>query len=149
MLETTRSLIDKTVQNALDLAKSANSAFRSHDDVAVPIVGGMFGHVQKGRLVSFGLEPVGDVVVDRTRKVFDLDDGSPGHLLWGRIAAVAGGADRSCVDGCRCRDRGGRRSPSGVRHRRCLTARASLTGLTLRRARLVRSADFARPAGPP
>ncbi|MFI5044230.1 MAG: hypothetical protein ACHQDC_05515 [Acidimicrobiales bacterium] len=92
MLETTRSLIDKTVQNALDLAKSANSAFRSHDDVAVPIVGGMFGHVQKGRLVSFGLEPVGDVVVDRTRKVFDLDDGSPGHLLWGRIAAVAGGA---------------------------------------------------------
>src|SRR6476646_3084331 len=92
MLETTRSPIDKTVQNALDLAKSANSAFRSHDDVAVPLPGGMFGHVQRGRLVSFGLEPVGDVLIETGRKVTDLDGGTRGHLLWGRIAAVAGGA---------------------------------------------------------
>ena len=92
MLETTRALIDKTVQNTLDLAKSANSAFRSHDDVAVTLPGGLFGHVQRGRLVGFGLEPVGDVLVESTHKVSDLDGGNRGHLLWGRIAAVAGGA---------------------------------------------------------
>ena len=92
MLATTKALLESTVQNALDLAKSANSAFRSHDDVAVSIPGGMFGHVRNGRLVGFGLEPVGDVLVERTRKVIDLPDGVPGHLLWGRIVAVAGGA---------------------------------------------------------
>lgn len=91
MLGTTKEMLDKTVQQALDLAKSANSAFRTHDDVAVALPGGMFGHVHKGRLVGFGLEPVGDVVVDSNRKVEDLLDGARGHVLWGRVAAVAGG----------------------------------------------------------
>lgn len=92
MLATTKAVIETTVQQALDLAKAANSAFRTHDDVAVALPGGLFGHVRNGRLVGFGLEPVGDVVVDRERKVTDLLDGAKGHLLWGRIAAVAGGA---------------------------------------------------------
>lgn len=92
MLETTKNLLDATVQQALDLAKSANSAFRTHDDVAVALPGGMFGHVHKGRLVGFGLEPVGDVVVDSNRRVQELVDGTRGHVLWGRVAAVAGGA---------------------------------------------------------
>lgn len=92
MLATTKSLVETTVQQALDLAKAANSAFRSHDDVAVALPGGLFGHVHNGRLVGFGLEPVGDVLVDEQRHVTDLPDGGPGHLLWGRIAAVAGGA---------------------------------------------------------
>lgn len=92
MLATTKAVIESTVQQALDLAKAANSAFRSHDDVSVAIPGGMWGHVRNGRLVGFGLEPVGDVVVDRERKVTDLLDGTKGHLMWGRIAAVAGGA---------------------------------------------------------
>lgn len=92
MLETTKNILDATVQQALDLAKSANSAFRSHDDVAVALPGGMYGHVHKGRLVGFGLEPVGDVVVTSDRRVEDLLDGDSGHFLWGRAAAIAGGA---------------------------------------------------------
>lgn len=92
MLQTTKSVLDATVQQALDLAKAANSAFRAHDDVAVSLPGGMFGHVRKGRLVGFGLEPVGDVVVDAERRVEDLPDGDGGHFLWGRVAAIAGGA---------------------------------------------------------
>jgi hypothetical protein len=90
MIETTKALLDSTINQALELAKSANSAFRTHDDVAVALPGGLFGHVRNGRLVGFGLEPVGDVYVDEERHVTDLPDGGPGHLLWGRIAAVAG-----------------------------------------------------------
>jgi len=92
MIQTTKSIVETTVNHALELAKSANSAFRTHDDVAVALPGGLFGHVRRGRLVGFGLEPVGDVYVDEDRHVTDLPDGGPGHLLWGRIAAVAGGA---------------------------------------------------------
>lgn len=92
MLSTTKNVLDATVKQALDLAKAANSAFRAHDDVAVSLPGGMFGHVHKGRLVGFGLEPVGDVVVDSERRVEDLLDGDGGHFLWGRVAAIAGGA---------------------------------------------------------
>ena len=85
-------MLERTVQNAIEMAKSANSAFRRHDDVAVALPGGMFGHVHKGQLVSFGLEPIGDVLVDSQRRVSDLIDGDKGQLLWGRVAAVAGGA---------------------------------------------------------
>lgn len=92
MIEKTKNLLEATIQQSLDLAKAADSAFRTHDDVAVALPGGMFGHVHKGRLVGFGLEPVGDVVVDSDRHVEDLMDGERGHLLWGRVAAVAGGA---------------------------------------------------------
>ncbi|MBS1837567.1 MAG: hypothetical protein JST64_07705 [Actinobacteria bacterium] len=92
MIQTTKSVLENTINQALELAKSANSAFRTHDDVAVALPGGLFGHVRHGRLVGFGLEPVGDVYVDEERHVTDLPDGGPGHLLWGRIAAVAGGA---------------------------------------------------------
>ncbi len=89
---TMTNVLERTVQNALDLARSADSPFRRHDDVAVAMPGGMFGHVHKGKLVSFGLEPVGDVLVDSQRKVSDLLDGDKGKVLWGRVAAVAGGA---------------------------------------------------------
>lgn len=92
MIETTRNALQNTINQAVERAKSANSAFRSHDDVAVALPGGLFGHVRNGRLVSFGLEPVGDVFVDSDDHVTDLPDGGSGHLLWGRIAAVAGGA---------------------------------------------------------
>ncbi len=92
MIKTTKAIVESTVQQALELAKSANTAFRTHDDVAVALPGGLFGHVRNGRLVGFGLEPVGDVYVDQERRVSDLPDGGSGHLLWGRIAAVAGGA---------------------------------------------------------
>lgn len=84
--------ISTTIQNALDLARSANTAFRAHDDVAVSMPGGMFGHVRNGKLVGFGLEPIGDVLVDSQRKVSSLVDGSKGRVLWGRVAAVAGGS---------------------------------------------------------
>ena len=87
----TASVLERTVQNALDLARSADSPFRRHDDIAVAMPGGMFGHVHKGQLVSFGLEPVGDVLVDSQRRVSDLLDGAKGKVLWGRVAAVAGG----------------------------------------------------------
>jgi hypothetical protein len=92
MIKTTKALVESTVQQALERAKAANSAFRTHEDVAVALPGGLFGHVRNGRLVGFGLEPVGDVYVDEERHVTDLPDGGPGQLLWGRIAAVAGGA---------------------------------------------------------
>jgi hypothetical protein len=92
MLNTTKNMLEKTVQQAQELAKTANSAFRTHDDVAVTLPGGMYGHVHKGRLVGFGLEPVGDVVVDSNHHVEGLIDGDKGHVLWGRVAAVAGGA---------------------------------------------------------
>jgi len=92
MLETTKNILESTVQQAVDLAKSANSAFRSHDDVAVTLPGGLYGHVHKGRLIGFGLEPVGDVLVDSNHRVERLVDDYRGHLLWGRVAAVAGGA---------------------------------------------------------
>lgn len=91
MIEKTKSLLEATIQQSLDLAKSANSAFRTHDDVAVALPGGMYGHVHKGRLVGFGLEPVGDVVVDSDHRVEDLLDGDSGHFMWGRVAAIAGG----------------------------------------------------------
>ena len=83
--------VERTIQNAVDLAKSANGMFRSHDDVAVALPGGMFGHVRNGKLIGFGLEPIGEVLVDSHRKVSGLIDGSKGHVLWGRVAAVAGG----------------------------------------------------------
>ena len=83
---------ERTVMNALELAQSANSVFRRHDDVAVALPGGMFGHVHKGKLVGFGLEPIGDVLVDSQRKVVDLIDGGKGKVVWGRVAAVAGGS---------------------------------------------------------
>jgi hypothetical protein len=92
MLGNTKDLLDRTVQQAQELAKSANSLFRGHDDVAVALPGGLFGHVHKGRLVGFGLEPVGDVMVDSAHHVEVLDDGERGHVMWGRVAAVAGGA---------------------------------------------------------
>lgn len=92
MLTTTKEVLEKTVQQALDLAKSANTAFRSHEDVAVALPGGLFGHVRNGRLVGFGLEPVGDVYVDSERHVNDLPDGGKGDLMWNRVVAVAGGA---------------------------------------------------------
>ena len=88
---TMTNVLERTVQNALDLARSADSPFRRHDDVAVAMPGGMFGHVHKGKLVSFGLEPIGDVLVDSQRRVTDLIDGDKGQLLWGRVVAVAGG----------------------------------------------------------
>ncbi|MHB1137638.1 MAG: hypothetical protein ACYC2O_01695 [Microthrixaceae bacterium] len=91
-LTTTSAALERTVKNAIDLAKSANGLFRTHDDVAVALPGGMFGHVRNGKLVSFGLEPIGDVVVDSQRKVSNLIDGSKGRVLWGRVAAVAGGS---------------------------------------------------------
>lgn len=84
--------LERTVQNAIDLARSANGPFRRHDDVAVALPGGLYGHVHKGKLVSFGLEPIGDVLVDSQRRVTDLLDGSKGRVLWGRVAAVAGGS---------------------------------------------------------
>ena len=84
--------VTTAVQNAVELARSANSAFRAHDDVAVAMPGGMFGHVRDGKLVGFGLEPIGDVLVDSQRRVTNLIDGSSGRLLWGRIAAIAGGS---------------------------------------------------------
>lgn len=92
MLSTTREALERTVQQAVELAKAADTAFRSHEDVAVALPGGLFGHVRKGRLVGFGLEPVGDVYVDRERHVTDLPDGGKGHLMWNRVVAVAGGA---------------------------------------------------------
>ncbi len=91
-LTTTSAALERTVKNAIDLAKSANGLFRTHDDVAVALPGGMFGHVRNGKLIGFGLEPIGDVVVDSQRKVSNLLDGSKGRVLWGRGAAVAGGA---------------------------------------------------------
>ena len=92
MIETTKTAVQSTINQALERAKAANSAFRTHDDVAVALPGGLFGHVRNGRLVSFGLEPVGDVYVDQQDRVSDLPDGGSGHFLWGRVAAVAGGA---------------------------------------------------------
>ena len=114
MIETTRNILEATVQQALDLAKSANSAFRIHDDVAVALPGGMYGHVHKGRLVGFGLEPVGDVVVEQDRRVDDLLDGASGHFLWGRVAAIAGGAAAavSTVAGVTAAVLRGRRQPA-------------------------------------
>jgi len=91
-LSTTSATLERTIKNAIDLAKSANGMFRTHDDVAVAIPGGMFGHVRNGRFVSFGLEPIGDVLVDSQRKVSGLLDGDKGRVLWGRVAAVAGGS---------------------------------------------------------
>lgn len=91
-ISSANAVLERTVQNALDMAKSANSAFRRHDDVAVALPGGLFGHVHNGKLVSFGLEPIGDVLVDSQRRVSDLIDGDRGQLLWGRVVAVAGGA---------------------------------------------------------
>ena len=91
-LTTTSAALERTVKNAIDLAKSANGLFRTHDDVAVALPGGMFGHVRNGKLIGFGLEPIGDVVVDSQRKVSNLLDGSKGRVLWGRVAAGAGGA---------------------------------------------------------
>lgn len=91
-LSSASAALERTVQNAIDMAKSANGVFRTHDDVAVALPGGMFGHVRKGKLVSFGLEPIGDVVVDSQRKVIDLVDGTKGRVMWGRVAAVAGGS---------------------------------------------------------
>lgn len=79
-------------QNAVELARSANSVFRAHDDVAVAMPGGMFGHVRDGKLVGFGLEPIGDVLVDSQRQVSRLLDGTRGRVLWGRVAAIAGGS---------------------------------------------------------
>lgn len=64
MIQNTKTLVENTINQAIERAKSANSAFRTHDDVAVELPGGMFGHVRNGRLISFGLEPVGDVFVD-------------------------------------------------------------------------------------
>ena len=91
-LTSTSATLERTIKNAIDLAKSANGLFRTHDDVAVALPGGMFGHVRNGKLLSFGLEPIGDVVVDSQRKVSGLIDGSKGRVLWGRVAAVAGGS---------------------------------------------------------
>jgi hypothetical protein len=91
-LTTTSAALERTIKNAIELAKSANGVFRTHDDVAVALPGGMFGHVRNGKLVSFGLEPIGDVLVDSQRKVSGLLDGTNGRVLWGRVAAVAGGS---------------------------------------------------------
>lgn len=91
-LTTTSATLERTIKNAIEMAKSANGIFRTHDDVAVAIPGGMFGHVRNGKLVGFGLEPIGDVVVDSQRKVSGLIDGSKGRVLWGRVAAVVGGS---------------------------------------------------------
>lgn len=91
-LSTAGAALERTVQNAIDLARSANSPFRRHDDVAVVLPGGLYGHVHKGKLVSFGLEPIGDVLVDSQRRVVGLLDGDKGRVMWGRVAAVAGGS---------------------------------------------------------
>jgi|GEM_PF-820931 len=90
-ISTTSAGLERTVKNAVDLAKSANGLFRSHEDVAVTLPGGMFGHVRNGKLIGFGLEPIGEVLVDSHRKVTGLLDGDKGRVLWGRVAAVAGG----------------------------------------------------------
>ena len=92
LTDTISDAVATAVQNAVDLARSANSAFRAHDDVAVAMPGGLYGHVRDGKLVGFGLEPIGDVLVDSQRRVTDLLDGSPGRVLWGRVAAIAGGS---------------------------------------------------------
>jgi hypothetical protein len=91
VITATSAGLERTIQNAVDLAKSANGMFRSHQDVAVALPGGMFGHVRNGKLIGFGLEPIGEVLVDSHRKVTGLLDGDKGRVLWGRVAAVAGG----------------------------------------------------------
>jgi hypothetical protein len=92
MTGTLSEAVSAAMQNAVELARSANSAFRTHDDVAVAMPGGMFGHVRNGKLVGFGLEPIGDVLVDSQRRVSVLIDGSGGRFLWGRVVAIAGGS---------------------------------------------------------
>jgi hypothetical protein len=92
MTGTLSEAVSAAMQNAVELARSANSAFRTHDDVAVAMPGGMFGHVRNGKLVGFGLEPIGDVLVDSQRRVSELIDGSGGRFLWGRVVAIAGGS---------------------------------------------------------
>jgi hypothetical protein len=92
MTSTLSEAVSAAMQNAVELARSANSAFRTHDDVAVAMPGGMFGHVRNGKLVGFGLEPIGDVLVDSQRRVSVLIDGSGGRFLWGRVVAIAGGS---------------------------------------------------------
>lgn len=92
LTDTFSEAVSTAVQNALELARSANSAFRVHDDVAVAMPGGMFGHVRNGKLVGFGLEPIGEVLVDSQRHVSKLIDGAPGRVMWGRVAAIAGGS---------------------------------------------------------
>ncbi len=91
-LSSSSATLERTITQAIEMARTANTPFRTHDDVAVVLPGGLFGHVHKGRLVSFGLEPVGDVLVDSQRRVTSLLDGDRGRVLWGRVAAVAGGS---------------------------------------------------------
>lgn len=91
-ISTTGATLERTVRSALDAAKAANGVFRRHDDVAVTLPGGLYGHVRDGKLVGFGLEPIGDVLVDSKRHVSNLLDGERGRVMWGRVAAVAGGS---------------------------------------------------------
>lgn len=91
-ISNTGAALERTVRAAVESAKSANGVFRRHDDVAVALPGGLFGHVREGKLVGFGLEPIGDVLVDSQRKVSSLLDGDRGRVMWGRVAAVAGGS---------------------------------------------------------
>ncbi|HTO00490.1 MAG TPA: hypothetical protein VL068_07430, partial [Microthrixaceae bacterium] len=91
-ISSTGAALERTIRTAIDTAKSANGIFRTHDDVAVTLPGGLFGHVRNGKLVGFGLEPIGDVLVDSQRRVSNLVDGEKGRVLWGRVAAVAGGS---------------------------------------------------------
>lgn len=91
-ISTASAALENTMRTAIEAAKSANGLFRTHDDVAVTLPGGLFGHVRNGKLVGFGLEPIGDVLVDSKRKVSSLADGEKGRVLWGRVAAVAGGS---------------------------------------------------------
>lgn len=91
-ISATKSAREQALQQALDLAASAKSAFRVHDSVAVALPGGMFGQVRDGKLISIGLEPIGDVIVDAQHKVTSMLDGDKGRVLWGRVAAVVGGS---------------------------------------------------------
>lgn len=91
-ISTAGATLERTVSSAIETAKAANGVFRRHDDVAVTLPGGMFGHVRDGKLVGFGLEPIGDVLVDSQRRVSKLLDGESGRVMWGRVAAVAGGS---------------------------------------------------------
>ena len=36
-ISSANAVLERTIQNAIDMAKSANSAFRRHDDVAVAL----------------------------------------------------------------------------------------------------------------
>lgn len=97
----TKSIEHQDADSGLFVAKPVRHFGRRVSSYAREIPGGLFANVRDGRIVGVGIEPIGDVVVERDGRVVGLESSwhraRPARLVW--VAPLAGAAAGAVATG--------------------------------------------------